>query len=210
MKPEFITGDWQVRVEVYKDYVLKIPKTVSEIMQQIKQSDWTKKFTDKKIKIMANDSLAKHHKSVDIIKRSGVPLSLFADPEWLDKDMIKQKRVLIINDALKNKNYSNIEILKECIDSYVDLWTYGLFDTSWNFTLNNGINKDGNIVFVDVGECSDNIKELQLMLQEQSWKTAYSMRQDIGESLQKSLLAYAKKILTLENLKQVWKSKTNA
>lgn len=174
-KPEFITGDWQVTVEVYRDHVVKIPKTIQEIELQIRKAGWTKDFNDATIKNMAIESLKKHVQSVEAIFNSGIPLEFFANPKLLSANTIHQDRVVIIENIL-NTEIDLKNLFSKCIQSYTKLWEYGLYDTSWNFTINCGINKDDAVVFIDIGECATNFKTLSIMIKEKRWQKSYSFK----------------------------------
>ncbi|MFT5142188.1 MAG: hypothetical protein ACI80V_001733 [Rhodothermales bacterium] len=55
-------------------------------------------------------------------------------------------------------------------------WVSGLAETSFNFTVNHGLNKQGSVVIIDVGELSFSRDDVEELVAARFWEGAYSVR----------------------------------
>jgi hypothetical protein len=92
------------------------------------------------------------------------------------------------------------KLLQEYIRMNLRIWEHGIYERSFNFTLNNGVDKDGNIVFVDLGEFSDDYHALARCLTEKSWMKCWSVEYDLDKDLRNYYLHEAGRKFTLDNL----------
>jgi len=85
-------GGWQVNVEYFKDYVIKTPKTETEIKERItnylKARGGINKL-ERRVRSMQKD----WKYSLKLVVKKNIPMRLLGYPEFLEDGKIKQKKV---------------------------------------------------------------------------------------------------------------------
>lgn len=152
---------------------------------------------------------SQNRESFDIIKNlsnTGFDMRTIANPIFLEDYQYLQDKVITADTFLRNNKEMFI-----FIDRYIEqikyFWSYGFADRVFNFTLNNGINENGDIVLFDFNEITANINDISSDIGRQKWITQHSNKFHLN-SLQKQ---YFKKRMeeeiTITNLNKTWKSK---
>ncbi len=89
-------------------------------------------------------------------KLQRMPLHLFANPHFVAGRLdYYQDEVEILDDFLQR---NDLETNKRVIDKYIELqktfWSHGFHDKTFKLQTNYGVNKNGEVVCVDFGECA--------------------------------------------------------
>lgn len=96
-----------------------------------------------------------------------------ANPRIEDNWDYKQDKVTVFGAALRHSSRTQAKIL---IDKFIDLWLYhleyGLADLVFNPTVNYGVNKDNNVVLIDLGEPTFEREDMIRAVSEKEWKRA--------------------------------------
>ncbi len=212
MKKDYIKriGGWQVWVEVYKDYVIKTPKSKKEIKETIKRyldaigkPEELKERTQKMIEDINN--------STKIIKKSKIPFKILGNLEFLDKGKIKQKRAIVLQNKLdslvkKDKIKEAKKLIDKSINFLIELWKYGIHEKTFKIESNLGI-IDNKIVLLDLFELTNKKEKVKKQLKKKNWDKSRSWIDKIPEKLHLYTIKQIKKKLTIKNLNKYWRSK---
>jgi len=154
MKPQERIGGWQCWVDIYDDYVIKTFKTKSEIKESVQRYlDWIGKQEEPEER--TNKMLEDVKNSTKIIKKSKSPIDLLADLEFLKNGSVKQKKVIVLSEAMENKKKSEqIKLIDELVKFILQLWSYGIHEKTFKFFSNLGVDNN-KIVLIDVFELTD-------------------------------------------------------
>jgi hypothetical protein len=134
--------------------------------------------------------------------------NLLANLEFI-KNKIFQDKVI----PLKRLMGKSLDRDKIIIDKYAnfifDCWKQGFADKVYNFTKNNGVDKEGNIVLMDFGEITINRKDIERSIVSKRWKRAGCYRYRIHGKAKQYYSQKMKETLTLENLEKYFKKRKN-
>jgi|ETNmetMinimDraft_26_1059896.scaffolds.fasta_scaffold113057_2 hypothetical protein len=199
-------GGWQCWVELYNSYVIKTPKSREEIKQEVEKFlRWKNKLeeleerTDKMIFDIKNSS--------KIIKKSKIPKKLLANLEFIGNDKIKQKKVLPLDQALKNlKEKERFELINKIMKFLLKLWTYGIHEKTFKLFSNLGID-EGKIVLIDVFEITSNKEKVLKQLKKRSWAKPDNYKKHLSNKKVDHLIKKLDKTFTKRNLEKHWKTK---
>ncbi len=205
MKPELKEG-WQCKVLIYKDYVIKIPKTKREITDIIRKH--LEKFGDiRDLKERVKKVHGDIEKSIKIIKKSKIPKNLLANPEFLKNGTIKQKKVIVLIDKLSklaknDKVEETNEIIRKAVLFYIELWKYGINEKTLKLS-NLGYHK-GKIVLLDFLEITDDKNKISKRLKKKPLINIKHQKNRVPTSILNYFLIELKKNLTVKNLNKYW------
>jgi|TARA_Y100000310_G_C20597438_1_gene771238 hypothetical protein len=199
-------GGWQCWVDLYDFYVIKTPKSREEIKQEVEKFlRWKNKLeeleerTDKMIFDIEN--------STKIIKKSKIPKKLLANLEFIGNDKIKQKKVLPLDQALKNlKEKERFELINKIMKFLLKLWTYGIHEKTFKLFSNLGID-EGKIVLIDVFEITSNKEKVLKQLKKRSWAKPDNYKKHLSSKEVDHLIKKLDKTFTKRNLEKYWKTK---
>lgn len=203
---ELRSGGWQINVEYSNDYVIKIPKTRDEISNKISKYLHAKgKISELKERI---DTLDKDWKnSLDILSRKNIPDYMLGYPEFLSGGRIKQKRAIIIEDALKdfykdNRMKDIYNTIEKTLDFVKELWKYGVHEKTGKICFEFGLLGD-NIILIDFGELTDKKEVVEKQIRNRKWEksTKRHLPPEIADYFNKR----ASEKLTLDTLDKNWR-----
>ncbi len=111
--------------------------------------------------------------SLDIIKRKNIPLAMLGHVEFLDGGMIKQKRVLLIQDVLDDLcSRGEVDefqrILEKVSDFIIELWKYGIFEHTSKIGHQFGMMGE-DVVLIDFGEINDCRDSAEKQVRDKKW-----------------------------------------
>lgn len=202
---------WQVWVDIHKDHVIKTPKTREEVRYRVKRyldsigkSHKIEKTIDRAIQDIID--------SINIIKKSKMPMKYFAHPEFLEKGKIKQRRAISIDDKLRELiRKKKISEAKRLIDKFIifqhKMWEYGIHEKPLKFNLNFGL-INNEVVLIDLFELTTNKEKIKKQIIKKPWRKS---KKHIMKSLPEWAVDYfieqADKKITIKNLNKFWKKK---
>ncbi len=133
--------------------------------------------------------------------------NLLGNPTLLEGINYEQDKVLILKNLVKKaSNEQFISILKDYIGLVKKLWGFGLHENVFNFTLNNGYNKNNELILVDFNEVTFNQKDVIKDIKEKTWlyRRSYMKLNKEHKAIFRDLM---EKEITEENLKSLWNTK---
>lgn len=199
-------GGWQCWVDIYKDYVIKTPKTKKEIYETIKRyldSIGKPKEINERTEQMIKDI----QESVKIIKNSKIPKKLLASSKFLPTGEIKQKRALVLEDKfeklVKKKRDKEIKrLIDKSIDFIIELWKYGIHEKTFKVYSNFGL-IDNEIVLVDLFELTNKKEKVEKQIINKKWENLQKTTHLPKEYIE-YFLTQVEKRLTIKKLNEVW------
>jgi hypothetical protein len=206
MKESKRLGGWQCWVEVYEDHVIKEFKTKNEIKEEVRKflkwkgrlgelNEWTERM------------LFDIENSTKIIKNSKIPSELLANLEFLRNNKLKQKKVVVLREFVKDLDEKETKSLIVQIRKFLlTLWKYGIHEKTFKVLSNLGYD-NGKIVLIDPFEITSDKKKVLKQLKKKQWQDIEKYKKDISEKMAKYLIKELDKTFTKDNLDKHWKSK---
>src|SRR3989339_710469 len=100
--------------------------------------------------------------------------SLFEIPSFINKYDFEQDKASPLHEVFES---SNTEEAKKIIDLFIEfnlkLLNLGVIDKGFNITKNYGLDNDGQIVLIDIGELFDNKELINQQLKDRGWTHSY-------------------------------------
>lgn len=192
-----IDGGLQYHVlQVDEDTVRKVPKNENEMVETIKSWD----SREESIESLVEKGIRRRKKAVEKMKNSNLPLQdLFAVKSIENRD-VYQKKLTPVNES-KDKDFENI------IDDYIDLlhrlWSYGIGDTIYNFTLNNGY-RDTQIFQMDFGEVVFDKEKVRQAVEQEKWRDQWTFTSALSSSERTIFSRKMSQRVNVEELNTVW------
>jgi hypothetical protein len=143
-------------------------------------------------------------KSNNLIRYSNIPKKLFANPTFKGNTII-QTKVDIVKEKLSEENYE--ELIDEYIKLIYTLWSYGIHENVFNFTINCGISKNKKLMLIDFGEISNIKQDIIRDINSKKWLNSFSYKYHLNKTMKIYYLKQMEEYITSENLEKYWKSK---
>ena len=201
---------WQANIEYFGDYVIKTPKTESEIRETVTRylnSIGKIGELDKRVKDMQTGWV----NGLKIISNSKIPPKMLGYPEFLDEGKIKQKRVRVLeevwNELIKNGKIKEMKnIVDKTLEFIIELWKYGIHETTGKIGYEFGLMGE-EIILIDFGEICKNKNTAKKQIMKKYWE------KNINKHCTKEVADYfnmkAISTLTINNLDKNWDTKNN-
>ncbi|NNE69515.1 MAG: hypothetical protein HKN29_04035 [Rhodothermales bacterium] len=134
--------------------------------------------------------------------------SLDVDRELLanfheDAGRYYQDRVKPLGDVLEEGRLDPYWMVDRYVQSIRMGWANGFAETSFNFTVNHGLNARGRVVIIDVGELSFDRREIEHLVAERFWERAFSPT-TLPESVRGYLFRAMDRDINLDRLSREW------
>ena len=170
---------------VWEPKLLLSPKKLFWRLSQIKQMRW---------------------KSIEVIKRSNIDKKYFGNFKH-HKDYIIQDRGEILKYYLNQDKNSSKKYIKKYINLLFKLWEYGISDNVFNITINNIVNKNGEVIFCDLGEILTEKEKVKELIKKKKWLKQYSYRFHMNRETKQIFKEEMDRYITIENLEKYWRSR---
>jgi hypothetical protein len=128
-----------------------------------------------------------------------IPHHLLGNPLFIQEGIYEQDKVTMLEDLYKRGEVRSI--LESYIKLIHTLWGYGIAETVFRFTANNGIDKDGQIIQTDFGEITNSKEEALELIKHKTWErfSKYLSEEDRVFYLQRM-----EEEMTLTKLESLW------
>lgn len=194
-------GGWQFWVDFEGDNVIKTPKTKKEISENIGKYLAPKGRGEEVPKLV--ESIIRDIKgSKRIIQKLKIPRLLLADLEFKG-NRVKQKKAVVLEDALNDKRYSRRGLINRSVEFYGNLWGYGIHEKTFKFHSNLGV-LNGKIVLIDSFELTDNFDQVKKQIIGKKWEQKDKYKNRLSPSLLRYFINQANRYWTVENLSELW------
>lgn len=120
------------------------------------------------------DAKGKADKSFEILKRVNIPQEWMANPRFINKYDFEQDKVIPLHEVFKNLDSEGIKkIIDLFIEFNLNLLNLGVIDKGFNITKNYGINNEGQVVLIDIGELFDDKELINKQFKDRGWYHSY-------------------------------------
>lgn len=129
--------------------------------------------------------------------------SIIGNPIFINDTDYKQDRVKKLRGINKLNEQNFIKLINDYIDLLKKLWSYGISNTSFNFSINCGYNKNGQFILIDFNETTFSKNDLFQIIQESTWLKNYSYSR-LSREKQIIFKEIMNKEITKENVENYW------
>ena len=120
------------------------------------------------------DVKRKADESFEILKRKNIPQEWMANPIFINKYDFEQDKVAPLHEVFSNLETEDIKkIINQFVEFNLKILNLGLIDKGFNITKNYGIDKNGQIVLIDIGELFDDKELIKKQIKEHGWDKNY-------------------------------------
>jgi len=195
--------------EYGEDKVIKIPLTFEEIFKQ--QKKWNEEnngsnfnnATRKKLERFSLENILDRKKSINFIKKTKINFLFLGNPLF-EKESITQDRVITIREYISSNKSGFSDIIDNYVKLILETWKYGFSEKVFNFTINNGVDKNNNVILIDFGELHFKKKDIESAIKQKIWEKKYSYNKGLNKKQQEVFSEKMNEKITLENLEKYW------
>ena len=186
--------------------VKKEPKQKSQMIEMARNWHDTEQEAVSNVEM----ALRRRKKAVIEIKERDFPDWMFGNVEFDNGDVFQD---LLIPVEERLAEAKNLDQKKQVVEDYIgllhELWSYGVGDTIYNFTLNNGYDQEGRLVQLDFGEIVFSFERVKDEVESQKWLEKRSYNHDLGEDLKPYFKKRMEEEITVEQLEDKWRKNVN-
>jgi len=158
----------------------------------------------KKLEKVAQDIRKNTLKNVTQIKKLK-DTKILGNP-IIKKESIDQDLVIPLGKIIR-KTKNPQEYIQKTIQLIFDCWKEGFSDLVYNFTINNGVTKNKEVILLDFGEVTFDKETVKKQIKSKRWLRAWSYKVAMPFKLRKYYKKEMRKNITLKNLNKYWKNK---
>lgn len=182
--------------------VKKMPTSHREILQTLARSDYRTAVNPLGLGREARRIARERQLVMEELRWREYDAALLANAKVAGRT-IDQDFLTPFGQALKESD-SPEALIDELVVLTRKCWAQGFSETSFNFTINHGVDRNGNVVVLDVGEISFDRDVVIKYVRDKFWLKGWTFNNDLSQEL----VAYCTKrfdeALTVEILTEVW------
>ncbi len=200
-----IGSGWTYNVYEYKEgRVLKRKRSFLSRALRIVTSDPRKLFKiNKTIKNLDIEN-SKSFSIVGKLKETNFDFNTLAGPVVINSNEYTQDLRIPIYMFLKNNKKMEL-IINAYINQIKYFWQYGFADTVYNFTVNNGLDSEGNMALIDFNEITDSKDVVSFSIKERRWEKRFSYMFQLNKEQRQYFKNKMTEEITEENLNKFWR-----
>lgn len=208
-EPELRLEEWQVRVDVFRDVVVKYPKSEQEIAAFLVDRY---REDPEQAAALGRTLHAAFRRGSALIRGSCLPRHLVGDPVFRSDGSYVQRRVVPCGAFLDAAapDASRHEAAHRVLDGWFDLvdtlWRAGLHEETTNLGCNAGIDGEGRVVLFDFGEMMDDPKRIRAELVSERWRRSASFTKEIPSCFRDAYATRAEGRFTVARFDSLWRS----
>ena len=193
----------QFDIYAYGDKVIKRPTSKFQMCSKLllwTPNLWVRPF---KLKSELIKAIQRRKYSIENIQKVKINLELLGNPIFR-KNEIEQDYVNVLGSYLNE----DINKSKIWVDKFIDLifecWKYGFSENIFNLTANNGVDKFGKVIFIDIGELTFEKNDVEKTIRIRGWENSWSFYSDLNKEIKAYYQEQMRTQLTLKNLNKYW------
>jgi hypothetical protein len=204
---EKIGEGWQFKVYDQGSRVEKVPKSRLEITVSIVSDCPEMILKPFKLRSEVKRISQERSKAVNALENDRIPREMVSGAE-IDEGLLIQDKVEVIEDRFSDARLSE---RKKVIDSYIDFviecWKHGFSETTYNFTINHGLEEDEELVLLDIGELTFSKEKIVEDIKDKKWLNQAVYTDFLSEDLKPYFKKRMREEITVEKLEDKWKEK---
>ena len=198
---EKIGSGFQYNVYSAGDKVRKVPKSRLNLYNSLKF--W---HTSQRGLLSALRGDERRKAAIRGLKSRDIPLEDLFRIESFEGQEVIQKRLIPVDEILSSSEKNFEEVAEDYFELLHELWSYGIGDTVYNFTVNCGYDGE-ELVMMDFGEVTFSKEKVLEAVRDEKWKSQWSYTTDLTDKERKIFRSKAEKNFTVEKVEKLWKSK---
>jgi len=133
---------------------------------------------------------------------------LLADIVYYDDHAIGQRQLTTILDWLPTASLQSAAAMFErYTELVIALWGYGLYDKTFNLTVNSGVETGGAVRLLDAGELGTSLDDAAWCIEHQQWADCWFGDADLDPRYYELYVGSMHRRLTVARLEATWGSK---
>jgi len=131
---------------------------------------------------------------------------MFGNPRFGDAFSYEQDRAVPLEVYFReNRLEANLQRFDEYLRLLQTLWTYGLSDTVFNFTINNGVSlRTDRVIYLDFNEYTESREVITECIKTEKWFTQAALRDMPPSPLRSQIILRMREEITLEKFNVLW------
>jgi hypothetical protein len=126
-------------------------------------------------------------------------------PKFYRRGVYTQERVKTLGAALRNQTQEeNLLLIEKYAQACLNEWRFGFSEGVFNFTVNSGINKVGDVVLIDFGEVTFDPEVIKKAIKQRLWLESWSYKHDLPIGLKRHYASIMARTLTLSEFERFW------
>jgi len=191
--------------DIGNDRILKTAKNYEQKIEMLKKWGVTSQpKREEQIKYLDDAGNKSTEGIKELIKNNKLDPNIIGNPIF-DDSKYTQDKVLTLDKYFLNHQ---IEENKVVIDEYINLihkfWSSGCSDRVFNFSVNNGLNKNNELAQIDFGEFTFGKNEVREFIENKVWFERYSYSRIEDKELKDYITNRFNEEFTIEKLNQLW------
>jgi hypothetical protein len=185
------------------EQVEKVPTTPAEIRNRLLRANPMWLLRPAALRRKVQQVVAEREEAVQQFRAHPTDRTLFANLQ-VEHGNISQDKVQPLGKALK-AGTDGYALIDRYVEFQLQCWSQGFAETSFNFTVNNGLDCTGKLVVLDIGEVTFDKAGIRREIERRLWERAWSAWHDLPAELRAYFFYKMNKAMTLENLEMYWK-----
>jgi len=134
--------------------------------------------------------------------------ALIGNPEILNDSDYEQDKVRSLGEELYSSDSAKVEdLINKYISNILTGWDYGFSDTVFNFMINAGVTREGEVILTDLGELTYNKDDVDKLVSTKHWEKRSSFNKLNNSELKNYIRSRFDAEVTIANLNIRWGSK---
>jgi hypothetical protein len=130
-------------------------------------------------------------------------LSILANPVFKNGGYIQDKVITIRDYFAMHDLGGNKKIIDKYVESIYQCWKYHIHEEVFNFTVNNGVDSNGNVVLIDFNETSRDKNAVKKCIENKRWLKSMSYL-TLNPELKEYYAQAMEQGITEKRLKEYW------
>lgn len=188
--------------DIGNDRILK--KTTNNAEMAVKLISWG----ELNIKKLIREAIDIRKKSIEgLLNLGNIDPKILGNPKFLQNLSYEQDKVISVEDYMASHTVEeNKRIIDKYIENIFETWKFGFADIVYNFTINNGVNLEGKVILIDLGELSFSKEEVGESIKNKKWLTRHSYKtlKCKDKELEQYFKETMEEMVTLSSLDKYW------
>ncbi len=168
--------NWQFHVWFLGRFVIKLRKRHNAIRKSVVSVRWWHNRPADEVVAVSHDAANDATTSLAALRSHSSALTLCGFPKFLSGGIIVQERGTSLLDCVLGGSLSEEQAVTSYFKLSTMLWKHGLFEITFDFLRNVGVNGTGDVFFLDLGGFVADKRRAREYLDEMFWRSRRDYR----------------------------------